>query len=293
MRRLAVAVLLAALALPASAGAAERWQPDIAGAAGWAQSRAGAITFAVRTKHRLRGRGLDVQRPAASVFKAMLLVTYLRAARDRPLGAGDRALLSPMVRRSDNATASQVRNLVGNAAVVRFARRVGMTRFALASIWGLSRITARDQARFFLDLDRFVPARHRAYALRLLRTIVPSQRWGLAQAIPEGWRLYFKGGWGINDDGVGTVSHQVAFLERGRCRLALAILTEHNPSPGYGIETLRGVAVRLLHGIRAAPCGRRRAVAPKLGGTSRQLDLGEERGDALDALAPRARAQLG
>lgn len=246
MRRLAVAVLLAALALPASAGAAERWQPDIAGAAGWAQSRAGAITFAVRTKHRLRGRGLDVQRPAASVFKAMLLVTYLRAARDRPLGAGDRALLSPMVRRSDNATASQVRNLVGNAAVVRFARRVGMTRFALGSIWGLSRITARDQARFFLDLDRFVPARHRAYALRLLRTIVPSQRWGLAQAIPEGWRLYFKGGWG---SGTGAVDHQVGLLRRGRHRVAIAVLTVGNPSHAYGKATLEGVGRRLLRGL--------------------------------------------
>ncbi len=246
MRRLAVAVLLAALGLPASAGAAERWQPDIAGAAAWAQNRAGAITFAVRTKDRVRGRGLDVQRPAASVFKAMLLVTYLRAARDRPLGAADRALLSPMVRRSDNATASQVRNLVGNAAVVRFARRVGMTRFAIASIWGLSRITARDQARFFLDLDRFVPARHRAYALRLLRTIVPSQRWGLAQAIPEGWRLYFKGGWG---SGTGAVDHQVGVLRRGRHRVAIAVLTVGNPSHAYGKATLEGMGRRLLRGL--------------------------------------------
>ena len=214
MRRLAVAVLLAALALPASAGAAERWQPDIAGAAAWAKSRGRSDDVRGAHEGPRTGRGLDVQRPAASVFKAMLLVTYLRAARDRPLGAADRALLRPMVRRSDNATASQVRNLVGNAAVVRLARRVGMTRFAIASIWGLSpHHGARPGALLPATSTGFVPARHRAYALRLLRTIVPSQRWGLAQAIPEGWRLYFKGGWG---SGTGAVDHQVGLLRRGR-----------------------------------------------------------------------------
>jgi Beta-lactamase enzyme family len=257
----AAAALFAALVLPAGAGAADRWKPDVKGAAAWAEGRAGAVTFAVRTEDRLRGRGLDVQRPAASVFKAMLLVTYVRAARDRPLNAGDRALLSPMVRRSDNATASQVRNLVGNPAVVRLARRVGMTRFAIASIWGLSRITARDQTRFFLHIDRFVPRRHRAYAMRLLHTIVPFQRWGLAQAIPAGWRLYFKGGWG---SGTGAVDHQVGLLRRGPHRVAIAVLTVGNPSHAYGKATLGGMGRRLLRGLAVQVSGTAGTPTPAL-----------------------------
>ena len=264
MRRApAAAVLLAALAVPAGASAAERWTTDIKGAAAWAEGRAGAVTFAVRTEDRVRGRGLDVQRPAASVFKAMLLVTYLRAARDRPLDAGDRALLEPMVRRSDNTTASQVRNLVGNAAVVRLARRVGMTGFAIASIWGLSRITARDQTGFFLHIDRFVPVRHRAYAMRLLRTIVPSQRWGLGQAIPAGWRLYFKGGWG---SGSGAVDHQVGLLRRGPHRVAIAVLTVGNPSHAYGKATLEGMGRRLLRRLAVQVSGTAGTPTPALRG---------------------------
>jgi hypothetical protein len=35
-----------------------------------------------------------------------------------------------------------------------------------------------DQTRFFLHIDRRIPVRHRRYAMRLLRSIVPSQRWG-------------------------------------------------------------------------------------------------------------------
>ncbi len=242
----AVVVLLAALALPAGASGVERFRPDVAGAAAWAAARQGSVTFAVRTERWVRGRGLDRQYPSASVFKAMLLVTYLRRAYDRPLGAGDRALLSPMIRRSDNAAASRVRDLVGNGAVVRLARRAGMTHFAIASIWGLSRITARDQSAFFLHIDRLVPGRHRAYALRLLRTIVRSQRWGIAQASPAGWRLYFKGGWG---SGTGAVDHQVGLLRRGRHRVSIAVLTTGNPSHAYGKGTLEGMGRRLLPGL--------------------------------------------
>src|SRR3954463_12221514 len=141
MRRLAAVALFVAL-WPAAAQAAQKWQPDIAGAAKYADGRRGSVTFAVRTDERLLGRGLDTQVPAASVFKAMLLTTYLRqrAVRDRDLTSSDKALLAPMIQRSDNVAATRVRDLVGNAAIMRLAHRAGMTRFVIAQVWGLSRI---------------------------------------------------------------------------------------------------------------------------------------------------------
>jgi hypothetical protein len=245
MRRLAVAALLATLAFADSAGA-QRWEPDVTGAAAWATGRQGTVTFAVRTSERLVGRGLDRQVPAASVFKAMLMVTYLRQAGERALTAGDRALLRPMIRRSDNVTATRIRDIVGNGAITALAERAGMTRFSIDPVWGLSRVTARDQTRFFLDLERLVPERHRAYALRLLRTIVPTQRWGMGRTIPEGWRLHFKGGWG---SGSGAVDHQVGLLRRGEERVAIAILTTGSPSHAYGKATLEGVSRRLMRDL--------------------------------------------
>jgi hypothetical protein len=82
--------------------------------------------------------------------------------------------------------------------------------------------------------------------MRLLRTIVPSQRWGMAQVIAGGWRLSFKGGWG---SGTGAVDHQVGLLQRGEDRVAIAVLTLNSPSHDYGKATLRGVAKRLLTGL--------------------------------------------
>jgi hypothetical protein len=186
--------------------------------------------------------------PSASVLKAMLLVAYLRepGVRGRRLRAPERALLGPMIRRSDNAAASQVCNIVGTAGLARLARRARMRRFHATRPWGLSRIDVADQTRFFLRIDRYVPRRHRRYAMRLLGSIVRSQRWCVARARPPGWALYFKGGWG---SGTGWVDHQVALLRRGERRLSVAILITSSPSHAYGNETLRGVAAHLLRGL--------------------------------------------
>jgi beta-lactamase family protein len=242
-----------AIALVAAAPAHAAWDPDVPAARQYAEARLGEVSFAVRTERHLYGVRERRTVPAASVLKAMLLVAYLRQPeiRDRRLGRADLDLLEPMVRRSDNIAATRVRDIVGNAGLVRLARRVGMRGFAPAAIWGLSRINAADQARFFLNIDGFAPARHRATVLRLLGSIVPSQRWGIAEVRPPGWALYFKGGWG---SGSGAVDHQVALLRRGARRVSLAILTTGSPSHGYAKRTLRGVAARLLRGL-ARPVG--------------------------------------
>jgi hypothetical protein len=256
VRALALALALAAAALlPAAPAAAAppppaEWKPDVAGARAWALQREALVAFGVRTERRFAGLLPDTPFPSASVVKAMLLVAYLRepGVRDRPLTPADRNELTPMVRWSSNRAATKVRNAIGNEALTRLARRAGMRGFVPAPSWGSSRITVRDQTRFFLHIDRLVPARHREYAMGLLRRIVPTQRWGFARAIPGGWTLYFKGGWG---SGSGAVEHQVGLLRRGDERVAIAVLTLGNPDAAYGRATLEGLARRLTRGLGA------------------------------------------
>ena len=101
-----------------------------------------------------------------------------------------------MVRWSSNVAATAVRNQLGFGALQRFARRARMTRFSEGVNWGESLITARDQTRFFLRIDRLMPKRHREYGMGLLARVVPKQRWGIGAATPPGWTAFFKGGWG-------------------------------------------------------------------------------------------------
>jgi Beta-lactamase enzyme family len=251
--RLSIGLAAISLVGAAPASTATRaWHAHIRAATSYAATRAGGISFGVRTDRGLRGIGLRRTVPSASVLKPMLLVTYLRRpeVRHRALSARERALLGPMIRRSDNAAASEMFTMVGGGGLMRLARRVHMSDFRPASPpspWGLSSIDVADQTRFFLHIERYIPARHRRYALRLLASIVPSQRWGIGRVRPRGWALYFKGGWG---SGTGWVDHQVALLRRGGRRLAVAILVTSSPSHEYGKETLRGVAARLLRGLR-------------------------------------------
>jgi hypothetical protein len=173
--------------------------------------------------------------------------------RGRDLNAHDRSLLTPMITESDNDAAQVVFDTVGRGALQWLAGRVGMTHFATSPIWGETQITAADQTKFFLHIDSHVVARHRAYAMSLLAGIVPSERWGIGEVAPRGWKLYFKGGWGY---GTGLLDHQVALLVRGCARVSVAVLTMYDGSHAYGKETRTGIFERLLRGL---PRGSRRS----------------------------------
>jgi hypothetical protein len=229
------------------------WQAGVGPAREYVAGRAGSVSFAVRTQRGVAGLDHDRSFPAASVVKAMLLTAYLRqpSVRARALGPGERDLLTPMVRWSSNKDASAISSRLGFGALTRLARRAGMTRFVEAppSCWGCASITARDQTRLILAVDRLLPRRHRAYGMGLLERIVPRQRWGIGRVKVPGWRVYFKGGWG---SGRGLMDHQVALLTRGRERVAVAVLTSGSPDHAYATETLRGVFLRLLRPLRGA-----------------------------------------
>jgi beta-lactamase family protein len=224
------------------------WHPHMLAAIGYSDTRTGDVAFAVRTDDRFYGYRPDHDEWSASVVKAMLMVAYLNmtSVDNRVLTAHDRDLLTPMITESDNDDAQIVFDTVGQGALRALAHRVGMTHFATSPIWGETEVTAADQTRFFLHIDSFIPARHRAYAMSLLAGIVPSQRWGIGEVAPKGWKLYFKGGWGY---GTGLLDHQVALLVRGCARVSIAVLTMHDGSHAYGKDSLKGIFTRLLRGL--------------------------------------------
>ena len=235
------------LRLSAAATAVFPSKQRIDAARRFAKQRQGIVAFAVPGDE--RSRGLLARRPfvSASVVKAMLLVAYLDDLQRSgdPLTDRARSVLRRMIRVSDNDAATAIYRAVGREGLYRLARRAGMTRFAvLRSTWASSQITAADQVRFFSRLNVLVSRRFRDYARALLSRIVRSQSWGIPRVARPRVRVFFKGGW--RPTARGELVHQAALLEGSTRRVAIAVLTDGNPSMAYGVRTIEGVTARLL-----------------------------------------------
>jgi len=234
------------VAVPASLVVTAPVFPDkgaIDEAVAWIKGRSGAPGLAVATADgEVRGVNMDRQYASYSLSKAMILVAYLRE--HAALDAAARGTLTRMIEHSDNAAADAMYAEVGGASgLVDLAKTVGMKRFSSGAGWISARVTPADQARFFLTMEKYIPAKHRAFARELLSGVIARQRWGIvAAAGPLGWKVYFKGGWsGGNVDMV-----QAARLEKGDAVFAVAVMSEGNPNWTYGFGTLKGVTGVLL-----------------------------------------------
>jgi hypothetical protein len=222
----------------------------VASATRYLDRRIGYTAFAtVDSEGRMSGTRVHRTFVSASVVKAMLLVAYLRelAAEHRNVDSTSRALLDPMIHVSDNNAATAIWERVGDHRLRALARRAGMTDFSIVGFWANAQISPADQARYFFEMESLIPRQFRHLARRLLSHIAAYESWGIpAVGRPRGWTVFFKGGW--RGTGRGQLVHQIARLQKPGKRVAIAVMTDGDPSMGYGIETIQGVTARLLHG---------------------------------------------
>jgi Beta-lactamase enzyme family len=214
----------------------------------YARGREGLVSFAVvDSRGRIHGLAQDRPYVSASVVKALLLAAELRRleAAGAPLDGVTVSLLTRMITYSDNDAADAVYARVGDTGLHQVAARTGMGDFSVGGYWANAQITAHDIARFMSVLDRAIPAGKREFGLSVLERIVPAQQWGIPQAAGRKWALRFKGGWRSTE--LGQLVHQAAALRHpDGTRAAIAVLTDAQPTQAYGIETIRGIAERLL-----------------------------------------------
>jgi Beta-lactamase enzyme family len=219
---------------------------DVRRAAEFAAARGDSVSFAVvDSRGRMHGFRADVAFQSASVTKALLLAAYLDYVGSGPLDPATRAQLAAMITHSDNRAADAIYPAVGDPGLQAVATRVGMRDFRAAGFWSEAWVTARDLAWFMWRLERrALTTTHRRFAMRLLASVVPEQRWGIPAAAGGAWRSWFKGGW--RESPTGQLVHQAALLRGAGRKVAIAVLSDAQPSQPYGAETVRGIAARLL-----------------------------------------------
>ncbi|HXM86295.1 MAG TPA: serine hydrolase [Solirubrobacteraceae bacterium] len=220
----------------------------ISAAVGFLDGRAGRTSLAVLdSSGQIGGTRLDERFQSASVVKVMFLTAFLQrlAADDRKLSASDESLLYPMIHESNNEAASAVLARVGDAAVARVAREVGMRDYAPGvGWWAYTQTSAADQVRLFAALERLIPPQFYGYALGLLSGIEAEQSWGIPPVARPTWKVFFKTG-ALPSEGL---FNEAARLERPGVTFTVAVFTTGDPSMAYGEATIAGVAERLLAG---------------------------------------------
>ncbi len=228
----------------------------IARAEHYLAQRQGTNSFAVvDSEGRISGVNINQQHITGSLVKAMLLVAYLRRL-DRMgqhhIDSYSNSILQPMIEVSDNNSATQCWNIVGNAGLYSVAHAAGMTHFSVdtnaswGAEWGAALLTAHDQAKFFFEMDSLIPKEFVHYADYLLSHISSYDTWGIPTAArPLGYQVWFKAGWRPSPHIY--LVNQAARLEKGHVRFAIAVLTDGDPDMGYGISTIQGTTAALLH----------------------------------------------
>ena len=234
---------------PPPGPSAEALRRRVDRAAPIAAAAPGPVSFAViGADGRVHGYREHLTYPSASVVKSMLLAAEMRRlhASGEPLDAETRDVLRAMITVSDNDAATAIYERVGDDGLQAVAERGGMRDFSVFGYWGNARISAADMALLFADLDDAFPREHDRFAKGLLGSITPDQSWGIPAVAPNGWSVRFKGGWRPTE--IGQLTHQAAELRSGDRKLAVAVLTDGEPSMGDGIGLIERIGRELSGG---------------------------------------------
>jgi len=211
-------------------------------------SRAGDVTAAV--ENLWTGRTYlyrpGVAEHTASIVKVDILETLLHELHGSPLPPGVAGTAQGMIEFSDNNDATALWNREGGApAVAAYDRLIGMSQTRPNGAWGLTSTTALDQIKLLRQLvdprpPGFLTPGGRAYELGLMGSVTPSQRWGVSGGVPGGVGIALKNGW-LPEHG-GWQINSIGHIDGGERDYLIAVLTSGNPSEGYGIGTIQGIA---------------------------------------------------
>ncbi|MBV9451304.1 MAG: serine hydrolase [Streptosporangiaceae bacterium] len=189
---------------------------------------------------------------SASVVKATILGALLRKAMEqhRFLTRAEADLARSMITISDNGAASALWNDVGRGWLQHFLNLAGMRQTFLGpgGYWGLTQITASDETlllRLLRDSNPVLNSASRSYALGLMASVVPSQRWGVAAGAPTSLTAHIKNGWLPRSTHEWRIHSIGVFTGRGT-GYSIVVLTEDDPTMPYGIATIEAIA-RVIH----------------------------------------------
>ncbi|HXJ64091.1 MAG TPA: serine hydrolase [Actinomycetota bacterium] len=183
-----------------------------------------------------------------SIVKVQIMGAVLRRAQlaGRGLTSFEQQNIVPMIEVSDNNAATNLWNSVGGASgVAAFDHLAGMTATTPNSSWGLTTTTAADNVRLVRDYaipGSVLDDHWRAFGLNLMEHVVDWQRWGVSGGATPGTSVALKNGWLPLPDAAAWRINSIGWIDGNGRDYVIAVLTDHNPSMRYGIDTIESLA---------------------------------------------------
>jgi Beta-lactamase enzyme family len=216
--------------------------------ASYVATRHGAIAVAV---YDVVGKKLTVLHPklrgrTASIVKVDILETLLhRTGGD--LSEEQRETALSMIENSDNDSATDLWNQDGGAPGVKaYNDELGLKQTTPNVDWGLTTTSAADQVDLVRELFRASPlltTKGRYFERRLMRHVEADQRWGISTGPPATAVVGIKNGWlpVTEDDNLWAVN-SIGWVQGEGKHYVIAVLTQHEPSEDYGIDTIAHIS---------------------------------------------------
>ncbi|MFF0202296.1 serine hydrolase [Streptomyces sp. NPDC005017] len=236
----------------AKAGLADKLRKDIQAAV---NARGGTIAVGVydrstRTVCTLRP---TMRYDSASVVKATVLAALLYDTQKQGRGLTERemTLARDMITKSDNASTTTLWKQLGVTRIKSFLTAAGMTHTVPGAdgYWGLTQITVTDEQRLLKLLTgtsaTVLSDARRAYALKLMREVVSSQRWGTPYGAPSTVTKALKNGW-LSRASYGWRVHSIGAFKGNGHDYFISVLTHGNSSMDYGIGSIQSIA-KVVH----------------------------------------------
>jgi beta-lactamase class A len=225
---------------------------------GYLRHRAGLITAAIYDAHTgsIWAYHTSQVQYTASIVKVEIMGTALWQAQrtGQGLPPAEASLMPSMIENSDNDSATQMLADVGGpSAVAQFDQAAGLTDTTPSTLalipgtpwpgWGLTTTTALDEVRLmyrFAYPNTVLTGASRSYGLNLMEHIEADQDWGISGGLPAGSTVALKNGWLPLT--VGWQINSIGWVSGGGRNYVLAVLTAHNPTEAYGIDTIEAIA---------------------------------------------------
>ena len=240
----------------AKAGLAGKLQRDITGAL---SGRRGTVAVGLydRSTNTTCSLRATNSYDSASVVKVAVLATLLWDAKkhNRYLTDTEASLAKAMITQSDNAATSKLWKQLGLTKIKGFLSAAGMTRTVPGAngYWGLTQINVTDEQKLLKLItagNAVLSDNSRAYILKLMSQVIPSQRWGTPYGAPSGVAWHVKNGW-LQRSTHGWRVHSVGTFTGGGHDYMMTVLTWDDSTMNYGISTIQGVA-KVIHRDLAA-----------------------------------------